>query len=62
MSVTKQERKVLELLAEAWNAFCELPEEHPMEKAEFCGAIHSCQDKVLMRTGRREVNGMPDLI
>lgn len=60
MSVTTQERKALQLLADAWAAFCELPEEHPMEKAEFCTAIHSCQDKILMRSGRREVNGMPE--
>jgi hypothetical protein len=54
--VTEQEAKVVGLLAEAWNEFLKLPQEHPMAQQEFCTAIHECQDKVLARGGRREIN------
>ncbi|WP_330214373.1 hypothetical protein [Pseudomonas sp. AM8] len=54
--VTDQEAVVVGLLAEAWNEFLKLPIEHPMEQREFCTAIHSCQDKILARGGRRVIN------
>ena len=54
--VTDQEAVVVGLLAEAWNEFLKLPVEHPMEQREFCTAIHSCQDKILARGGRRIIN------
>ena len=54
--VTDQEAVVVGLLAEAWNEFLKLRTEHPMEQSEFCTAIHSCQDKILARGGRRVIN------
>ena len=54
--VTDQEAAVVGLLAEAWNEFLKLPIEHPMDQHEFCSAIHSCQDKILARGGRRVIN------
>ncbi|MEX5551741.1 hypothetical protein [Pseudomonas pergaminensis] len=54
--VTDQEAVVVGLLGEAWNEFLKLPIEHPMEQREFCTAIHSCQDKILARGGRRVIN------
>ncbi len=54
--VTDQEAVVVGLLAEAWNEFLKLPIEHPMAQREFCTAIHSCQDKILARGGRRVIN------
>ncbi|MEX5626084.1 hypothetical protein [Pseudomonas marginalis] len=54
--VTDQEAVVVGLLAEAWNEFLKLRIEHPMEQSEFCTAIHSCQDKILARGGRRVIN------
>jgi hypothetical protein len=54
--VTDAERRVVMLLAEAWNAFLELPVEHPSNTDEFCRAIHAAQDKVLARVGRRDLN------
>lgn len=55
--MTDQEERVAVLLGEAWNEYLKLPVEHPNEQAEFCGAIHACQDKVLARSGRRRMNG-----
>lgn len=54
--VTDQEAVVVGLLAEAWSEFLKLPIEHPVEQREFCTAIHSCQDKILARGGRRVIN------
>lgn len=56
VKVTEQEARVIGLLAEAWNEFLKLPQEHPMAQQEFCTAIHGCQDKVLARGGRRAIN------
>ena len=49
MELTDQERRVLSLLAEAWNEFLKLPSQHPMEQHEFCHAIHQAQQKVMIR-------------
>jgi hypothetical protein len=54
--VTDEEKAVVLLLAEAWNAFLKLPVEHPDDTAEFRHAIHAAQDRVLSRSGRREMN------
>lgn len=56
VEITQREARVVELLAEAWNAYVQLPVEHPMAQAEFCTAIHRCQDMVLARPGRRALN------
>ncbi|HGM8127808.1 TPA: hypothetical protein ACKQAT_004973 [Pseudomonas aeruginosa] len=48
---------MVDLLAQAWNSYLKLPVEHQAEAAEFCRAIHACQDMVLARCGRRALNG-----
>jgi hypothetical protein len=55
--VTAAENAVVVKLADAWNAFLMLPVEHSDDQCEFRHAIHSAQDKVLSRAGRRQVNG-----
>lgn len=54
--LTEQENRVVTMLGDAWNEYLKLPIEHPMEKTEFCTAIHACQDKILGRCGRRAIN------
>jgi hypothetical protein len=54
--LTLAERNVVQLLADAWNAYALLPIEHPMDQDEFCRAVHVLQDKVLARPGRRDLN------
>ncbi|WP_457978066.1 hypothetical protein L0Y47_21415 [Ectopseudomonas composti] len=54
IGLTPAERNVVSLLRSVWNEYLALPVEHPTERAEFCAAIHRCQDMVLSRTGRRQ--------
>lgn len=55
-TLTEQEAKIARMLGEVWNEYLSLPVEHPMDQQEFCKAIHSCQDTVLARSGRRALN------
>jgi hypothetical protein len=57
--LTGDERLVLNLLGEAYNAFLLLPRQHPSEADEFRLSIHRCQDIVGMRVARRSD---PDLL
>lgn len=57
MTLTTQEKCVVEALAQAWNEFLVLPTEHSDDITEFRHGIHSLQEKVLARPGRREING-----
>lgn len=57
MKLSDQERAVVAKLAEAWNAFVNLPAEHPDDAAEFRHAIHAATAKVLMRPARRDLRG-----
>lgn len=52
-----QEHAVVELLAQAYNAFCALPRYHPSEVPEFTQAIHVCQMLVM---SREAVRNYPD--
>jgi hypothetical protein len=54
-ALTEQERKVLDGLAAAWNAFVELPIEHPDDQTEFRHGIHSLQMMILSRPTRRHL-------
>lgn len=54
--MTEAEKHLVELLAEAWNAFVFMPIEHPCDRDEFCRGIHALQEKVLARPARREIN------
>ena len=55
-TLTEQEAKIARMLGEVWNEYLRLPVEHPMDQQEFCKAIHTCQDMVLARSGRRALN------
>jgi len=47
------EKKVLEHLVHAWNAFVELPTQHPDDNEEFRHALHSIQNLIGVRRIRR---------
>jgi hypothetical protein len=52
MSQTR-ERKVLNLLGQAFMEFAKLKPAHPDDKGEFKHAIHAAQNIVLSRVGSR---------
>ena len=54
--MTADEKALVEMLGDAWNGFCDLPEEHPCDADEFCKAIHAAQNIILSRAGRRTMN------
>ena len=54
--MTDDEKAVVLALAEAWNLYLRLPDEHPDDNDEFRRAIHAAQDKILAREGRRQIN------
>ena len=56
MAVTPEEREVVSALTRAWNLFLALPVEHQDDVDDFRRAIHVANAKVLMRSGRRELN------
>jgi len=56
VTLTAQEQLVVELLAEAWNAYLKLPEQHPMHRQEFAHSIHEAQRLVLSRPVTRAWN------
>ena len=49
------ERKVIDMLADTYNAFCGLPREHPMEVEEFAHHIHELQHLVAARPAWRSL-------
>lgn len=51
--LTREEKRVMKILGQAWNAFHDLPEEHPNEHNEFVGKIHDLQRMVMARPTRR---------
>ncbi|SEU02909.1 hypothetical protein [Pseudomonas graminis] len=56
IELTDREAFIAGLLGGVWNEYLKLPIEHPMERDEFCRAIHTCQNMVLARAGRRVIN------
>ena len=54
--MTKEEKAVIEALSVAWNAFCDLPSEHPDDLDEFRRGIHILQRQVFARPARRQYN------
>ncbi len=47
--LTDQETEVLQKLTAAWNAFVELPIEHPDQLDEFRHAFHDLQRQIMVR-------------
>lgn len=54
--MTETEKQVVMMLAEVWNKYLELPNEHISDNPEFLAGIHRLQEKVLARPARRELN------
>lgn len=52
--LTDQERKVLNLLADAWNEYCKLDIQHPSHSDEFMTNIHHAQRVVMSRPTARD--------
>jgi len=53
MTLTGQEEKVLNLLADAWNEFIKLDKRSSSDDQEFIQAIHTAQAKIGVRVARR---------
>lgn len=51
--ISDKEQKILDALAEAWNNFCELEEQHSMDRQYFVDGIHLCEYAVTMRWNRK---------
>ena len=51
--VTKKEKKVCDLLIEAWNGYIKLEVQHPSEQTDFTNAIHTCQQLLAIRVARK---------
>lgn len=51
-----EEHRLAQMLGDVWNAYLELPIEHPCEREEFCRAIHACQDMILSRPAIRAMH------
>lgn len=51
--MTDQEKQILEKLADAWNLFLELPNEHGDDLNEFRHHIHILQRQIMSRPTRR---------
>lgn len=54
----EQELRALDLLAQAWNTFIELPVLHHADREEFGRAIHAAQNIILAREGLRTTDVM----
>lgn len=53
MMLTKDEIDLIERLANIWNDFLKLPEQHEVDKVEFMHNIHACQYLLMSRETRR---------
>lgn len=51
--LTDPERQIVELMAQVWDLFLELPIQHPMHQTEMAMAIHLVQRIVLVRPVER---------
>lgn len=57
--MTDDERKALDLLAQAWNAYLLLPDEGPHDTDEFRAQIHILQRQIMSRPTRRQMRDEP---
>lgn len=53
MELTELEEKIATMLGDVFVEYLKLPVEHPMERDEFCRAIHVCQSIVMARPAVR---------
>lgn len=53
MKEIEKEFKLIEMLADVWNGYLELLEQHPCDRQEFCDAIHRLQHLIMIRETRR---------
>ena len=56
VELTEQERLVLSLLAESWNAYIQLDIEHTSDLLEFQQAIHQAENIIMSRPIMRELD------
>ena len=54
--LTDKEHATMKRLQQAWNAFIELPIDHPDEQAEFRHGIHALQNAIMARPTARLIN------
>lgn len=52
MKTLKKEEQILKKLADCWNEFAELKQQHPSERDDFLNGIHKCQYVLSMRFAR----------
>jgi len=52
-NLTKQEKRILIHLTNAWNEFIKLDTQHPSELTDFADGLHKCQYLIGMRIARR---------
>lgn len=53
LGVTDEEKRVLELTAQLWNAWIMLPGSHPFDAAETEHDIHNIQNRIMARVAVR---------
>lgn len=51
--MTEKELNLIEILANVWNEYLQLPEQHCNDRQEFCEAIHRLQHLLMIRDARR---------
>lgn len=56
--MTADEKRVIDLLGEAWNAFLKLPIQHADDVPDMRGAIHDAQRIVMSRPAYRQIHGI----
>jgi hypothetical protein len=53
IGLNDEEKYILDCLANAWNAFIQLPDKHMNHNNEFRDAIHRAQSLIAMQVARR---------
>lgn len=54
--LTDKEENLIIALADIWNEFLQLPNEHPCDNQEFCSLIHHAQRMIECRSVRRHMS------
>ena len=56
--MTEAEKRLLQMTADLWNAFLDLPDRHPSDAEETQRDIHNIQNRIMARCA---VRSCPDL-